>query len=121
MREKSPRERRPFLPGPNNKCEMVKFTEKPDESSAQNMEFATKQGNKYVACSKCMGLNMNKNGVLTCSKILGGDIGAEILPASVLPDNVPRKMSQAPKPLPRKMSVLPDNVQRKMDQAPYLY
>ena len=29
---------------------------------------------EYVACSKCMGLNMNKNGVLTCSKILGGDI-----------------------------------------------
>ena len=99
----------------------MKLTEKPNEIKI--WKFATKQGNIYicVASSKCMGLNMNKNGVLTCSKILGGDIGAEILPASVLPDNVPRKMSQAPKPLPRKMSVLPDNVQRKMDQAPYLY
>ena len=66
-----------------------------------------------------MGLNMNKNEVLTCSKILGRDIGAEILPASVLPDNVPRKMGQ--NLWPEKMSVLPDNVLRKMDQAPYLY
>ena len=97
----------------------MKLTEKPNEIKI--WKFATKQGNICVACSKCMGLNMNKNGVLTCSKILGGDIGAEILPASVLPDNVPRKMGQGPKPLPRKMSVLPDNVLRKMDQAPYLY